>query len=93
MLLIYLSKNSARCDYVFDLIFKYELGILYRVTTDISEFERHSEEKISYADWWNGDAFFIKASPLLFETGIGEHEIEIVEKHETNVFLLMKRMI
>ena len=86
MLLIYLSKNSARCYYVFDLIFKYELGILYRVTTDISEFERHSEEKISYADWRNGDSFFIKASSLLFETGIRKQEIEIVEKHETNVF-------
>lgn len=86
MLLIYLSRNPARCYYVFDLIFKYELGILYRVTTDISEFERHSEEKISYADSRNSDAFFIKASPLLFETGIGKHEIEIVEKHQTNVF-------
>ena len=86
MLLIYLSKSSTRCDYVFDLIFKHELGIPYRVTMDMAEFANYAQEKIDYADSRNGEAFFIKASPLLFENEISKQEIQIVEKHQTKVF-------
>lgn len=85
MLLIYLIRNSARCDYVFDLIFKHELGISYRLTSDAEEFQRYPEEKISYGEWRMGDGFFIKASPLLFESEIKDHSIGVVEKHQTKV--------
>jgi hypothetical protein len=85
MLLIYLSKESSRCNYVFDLIFKNEFGIEYSVTTDITAFQEYSEEKINYSDSKIADDFFIKASSLLFEKEIKKKEIKVEQKHETKV--------
>jgi hypothetical protein len=86
MLLIYLSKKSTRSDYVFDLIFRHDLGIPYRITTDVDEFESHQEEKMNYSDSTKSNALFIKPSTLLFENNITTHGIKMVEKHQTKVF-------
>lgn len=80
MLLIYIPKSSIRCDYVFRLIFKEELGIEYQATTDISTFENHLEEKINYSNSRIQNELFIKASPLIFESGIKNQEIKVEEK-------------
>lgn len=80
MLLIYLSKTSARCQYVIDLIFREESGIDFRITDDIREFEVHPCEKLNYSSKKIGDEFFIKASRLLFEAEIKQQRIEVVEK-------------
>ena len=73
MLLIYLPEFTARCEYVFDLIFKYESGIEYRATTDITELENYSEEKINYSSGRIANEFFIRSSSLLFEKEIKRH--------------------
>ena len=86
MLLIYLLKKSARCDYVFDLIFRHEIGLSYRITADLNEFESHPGEKINYSNSRNASEFFIKSSSLLFEDHITAQEIEVVEKHQAKVF-------
>ncbi len=86
MLLIYLSKRSARCNYVFDLIFRHEFDIPYCLTADRAEFERHPGEKINYSDSSSGSGFFIRSSPLLFENNNKSQEINIVKKHQTKVF-------
>lgn len=80
MLLIYLSKTSARCQYVIDLIFREESGIDFRITEDMREFEVHPGEKLNYSSKKIGDEFFIKASHLLFETEIKQQQIEVIEK-------------
>jgi hypothetical protein len=85
MLLIYLPKISGRCNYIFDYIFKIELGIKYAVTTDISEFESHEEEKINYSFSRIDEGFFIKASSLLFENVIQKKEIDVAEKNGIKV--------
>lgn len=85
MLLIYLCNRSPRCDYIFDLIFKEEFGIEYRVTTDITEFEACKEEKINYSDSKIPNDFFIKKSSLLFENEIKKQEIKVVQKKGTKV--------
>ncbi|HSV11822.1 MAG TPA: hypothetical protein VLI68_13695, partial [Hanamia sp.] len=85
MLLIYLSKESSRCNYVFDLIFKNEFGIEYHTTTDITAFHQHSEEKINYSDSKIAGEFFIKASSFLFENEIKKLEIKVAQKHGTKV--------
>ena len=38
MLLIYLPVVSSRSEYIFELIFKNELGLEYQVTTDLQDF-------------------------------------------------------
>ena len=80
MLLIYLPKNSSRCQYVFDLIFKDELGIGFKTTTDVNEFVEHSGEKIIYSLERIANGFFIKASSFLFEAEIKKQEIKVAEQ-------------
>ena len=50
MLLIYLPDITSRTKYVFELIFKNELGLEYHVTTDIKVFEAFEQGKINYKD-------------------------------------------
>ncbi|HEY5462665.1 MAG TPA: polysaccharide deacetylase family protein [Hanamia sp.] len=83
MFLIYLPKISTRCVYVFDLIFKQELGFEYSVTTDITAFKEYKEEKLNYSGAKTENEIFIKASSLLFETEIKKQEIKIEEKDHT----------
>jgi len=81
MLLVYVSKKSSRCDYIFDLIFKKEFAIEYFVTTDITAFGEHSKEKINYADFKINNEFFIKTSSFLFETDIRRQDIKVLHKN------------
>ncbi len=85
MLLIYLLKNTSRCQYVFELIFKEEFGISFQTTSDVKEFEAHEGEKINYSDARISNSFFIKASPLLFESEIKKQEIQVAEKNNLKV--------
>jgi hypothetical protein len=50
MLLIYSSRASPRCQYIFDLIFKEEFRIDFRITSDIHEFETSQFEKLNYSE-------------------------------------------
>jgi len=85
MLLIFLPKNSARCKYVFDMIFQHQLAIEYRVTNDLTEFKNHSKEKINYSDSKINNEFFIKSSSFLFETDIRKQEIKVLQINGTPV--------
>ncbi|MEP6952272.1 MAG: polysaccharide deacetylase family protein [Ginsengibacter sp.] len=85
MLLIYLPAVSSRCEYIFELIFKNELNLKYRITSDVQIFESYLQEKINYSFSRLGDEFFIWASPLLFEDSIKKIDVIIEEKHQTKV--------
>ncbi len=85
MLLIFIKKFTTRCEYIFELIFKHEFGVEYAITTDITRFQAYSEEKINYANSRVTNELFIKASSLLFEDTIINHEIEIAHKNQTKV--------
>jgi len=85
MLLLFLPKVSARCEYIFNLIFKDEFQIDYRTTTDIVEFQHYSQEKINYSNSKISQEFFIKATPLLFENQIIKQHIQVAQKHGTKV--------
>ncbi|MEO9003185.1 MAG: polysaccharide deacetylase family protein [Ginsengibacter sp.] len=85
MLLVYIPENSERCQYVFELIFKLDFGIEYRVTTDSNVFIRYAKEKINYSDARIGDSFFIKATPFLFETAIRQQHITVTQKEHVKV--------
>ena len=50
MLLIYLPDITSRTKYVFELIFKNELGLEYHVTKEVKVFEAFEQGKINYKD-------------------------------------------
>jgi len=85
MLLIYLPAITQRSDYVFDLIFKNELGIEYTTTANIKIFEAHQQERINYSSLRIGEEVFIKATDLLFENSIEKINVPVEKKHETSV--------
>lgn len=85
MLLIYLPSATQRSKYIFELIFKNELGLAFEVTTDIEIFNRYNQEKLNYSFFRHYDELFIKASPLLFENFIKKTDPVVEEKYETKV--------
>lgn len=85
MLLIYIPATSPRIKYVFELLFRHELGIDYRTTSDAVEFMNYEAEKLTYSTSRNINEFFIKASPLLFENDIRKREIHVEEKYDVKV--------
>ena len=85
MLLIYLPVGSSRSEYIFELIFKNELGLDYKVTTDLRIFDAHLQEKINYSLSRRSDEFFIQASSLLFEDFIKKADVIVKEKYQTKV--------
>ena len=85
MLLIYLPQTSPRTEYVFELLFKHELGIEYKTTNDIELFKNYQQEKINYSAWRIKDELFVKASSLLWENLIQKKDIVVEERHETKV--------
>ena len=85
MVLIYLTQNSQRCSYILDLIFKDELGLTFRTSEDLKEFENFSGEKINYSEKRIGDEFYIKSNSILFETGIKKQEIKVEETESEKI--------
>ncbi len=85
MLLIYLPAITTRCRYVFELIFKSELGVKYDLTTDLNTFEVYEQEKMSYSFKRNNDELHIHSSPLLFEQEIRKIDISTENKLGTTV--------
>lgn len=70
MLLIYIKAITKRSEYIFELIFKNELGLEYFATTDTEKFETYQQEKINYSSARFGEEIFINSSSLLFERSI-----------------------
>jgi len=68
-MLIYVSRITARADYIFKLVFS-ELGVNYELTTNLEHFKDFNLEKISYSSEDNGNGYSIDAAPLLFEDNI-----------------------
>lgn len=85
MLLIYLQAITSRTEYVFDLVFKNELGIGYMTTADVKIFEEYAHAKLNYSSTRINEEIFIKASTLLFEKLIEEKNITVERKHEMPV--------
>ncbi|HUS00823.1 MAG TPA: polysaccharide deacetylase family protein [Chitinophagaceae bacterium] len=82
MLLIYLQALTPRTEYIFDLVFKNELGISYTITTNRHAFERYGQEKLNYSCTRSDKDFFIYSSTLLFKKSIEEINIPVEKKYE-----------
>lgn len=70
MLLIYVPHLTNRLGYTLNVIFGSILKVPFQITTDPNLCQQHSDAKLCYGDKPVGDAPFIKAHRLLFETTI-----------------------
>jgi len=75
MLLLYLPRTTARSSYTLDHLLTRELGIAFTVTSDRHYFESYGAAKINYSGEPGSGGFFIRASPLLFETGTAHQDV------------------
>ncbi|TVZ56963.1 hypothetical protein OD91_2267 [Lutibacter sp. Hel_I_33_5] len=86
MILIYTHKITPRVRYIFKHIFTRTLLIPVDFTTKVEEFVAHNGPKISYTRVALGNEFFVKSHDLLFEQGVNDIEINILNWDETPCF-------
>ena len=82
MLLIFSPQSNTRLQYTCKFIFEEVLGTSYSITTDEENFSLHSGAKINYSHVDFPSVFQIKPHILLFETGLKEQDITVVDKGE-----------
>ena len=85
-MLIFTHRITNRVEYVFKQAFTEMLGVSYTLTTDVEAFAASELPKISYAYNPVGDELFFQAKNLLFETGINEQNISVVDWENTKAF-------
>tara|TARA_B100001113_G_scaffold83185_1_gene66133 strand:+ start:332 stop:1633 length:1302 start_codon:yes stop_codon:yes gene_type:complete len=78
MILVYSHKITPRLTYIFRQIFIRVLGLPIDFTSTIEKFVSHSGPKLSYTHQPLGNEFFIGSDDLLFQQGIQEVPIEVL---------------
>ncbi len=86
MLLIYSHKITPRLRYAFDVALKGILGLDIEFTDDVKAFTESKAMKMSYTRSALSDEIFFQCKDLLFETGIGEQNINVFEWGDTKAF-------
>lgn len=86
MLLIYSPSTSPRLRYILDVIFQDFLGIGYEFTPDADKFSFHSGPKLNYSEQAFSDELFIYSTRLLFEKGIHDQQISVIDWQDTKAF-------
>ncbi len=80
MLLFYTHTITPRLQYIIDFISKELFDEPIRFTTDADQFRQSAEPRINYSEQdFSEQEFYIKATPLLFETGIKTQPVECFE--------------
>lgn len=86
MLLVYTHKITPRLNYIFKQIFVRILQIPVSFTTKVEEFVVHNGPKITYAKSPLGSEFFIRSNDILFEQGINDIDIKVLNWDEVPCF-------
>jgi len=86
MLLVYTHKITPRVKYVFKHICTRVLGIEVSFTTKIENFIAHDNLKMSYTKQQLGNEFFVKSHDILFEQGLSDIDINILDWGYTKCF-------
>jgi hypothetical protein len=85
-LLIYTPQTTNRIRYIFDLFFKEQLGIDYRLTNHTDELKLYDGPKFAYDSKPVANILSFGAVYLLFEKGIHNQEIHITEHDHLKIF-------
>lgn len=86
MLLIYSPTSSPRLRYILDVIFRDFLCVEHDLTSDKDKFILHTGAKINYSEQAFGNELFIYSTQLLFEKGIRDQQISVIEWQDTKAF-------
>jgi hypothetical protein len=79
-MLLYSQHITPRLRYVVDFIAKEIFIEPFTITSDKLAFEFSEESRLNYSDAESSDSeFFIRSTPLLFETGISSQPVECFE--------------
>ena len=74
MLLIHVPKMTNRLGYTLNVLLKYVLHVDFGITTRDDDFLSYDGMRLCYGPKRLGDALFVKACDLLFETSIVDQE-------------------
>ncbi|WP_420604246.1 polysaccharide deacetylase family protein [Flagellimonas sp.] len=79
MLLIFTHKITNRLTYTARQVFERILGIEISFTTKVEDFIRHVGPKMTYSKQPLQNEFFIRSNDLLFEQGINDLHIKVMD--------------
>jgi len=79
MLLIFTHKITNRLTYICKQLFENILGIEIGFTTKVEDFIKHHGPKMTYSKQPLQNEFFIRCNDLLFEQGINDVEVRVVD--------------
>ncbi|SNZ01566.1 polysaccharide deacetylase family protein [Flagellimonas pacifica] len=79
MLLIFTHKITNRLTYTARQLFEKILGIEISFTTKVEDFIRHTGPKMTYSKQPLQNEFFIRSNDLLFEQGINDLDIKVLD--------------
>lgn len=87
MLLFYTHTITARLQYIADFVSKELFDEPVTLTTNAADFKAFTGPRINYSEHdFSEQEFFIKSTPLLFETGIRQQNIECFEVNYQKAF-------
>ncbi len=90
MLLIHVQKVTPRVSYTFKQICKRILGLNVDLTSKIEPFIAHDGPKFSYGKQPLGKELYFRSADLLFEHGLNDLDIQILDWEETKCFFQVK---
>ena len=86
MLLIYTHKITPRFSYIMKQIFEKILGVEIGYATKVEDFIKHSGPKMTYTKQPLQNEFFVRSNDLLFEQGINDVPISVMDWDGTPCF-------
>ncbi len=86
MVLVHTPKITPRLKYIFKQLFLRTLNIDVSFTTKVDAFVAHNGPKLSYGKAPLGIEFFIRSHDLLFEQGINDIEINMLNWDDVPCF-------
>ncbi len=86
MLLIYTHKITPRFSYIMKQLFERTLGVEIGYATKVEDFIKHSGPKMTYTKQPLQNEFFVKSNDLLFEQGINDVPISVMDWDDTPCF-------
>ncbi len=88
MLLVYTPKITSRLKYSFRHICTRILEIPVQFTSKVEEFIAHDSIKMSYAKQPLSNEFYIKSHELLFDHGLSDIDINVLDWDDTKCFFV-----
>ncbi len=86
MLLIYTPQTTPRLKYIFNLFVGDLMGFSFKITNNKEEFKSYGGAKLTYADHPVENEPFIFAEKLLFEKGIEDQQLGMIEWEGNKAF-------